>query len=63
MAYDVQRCFRSGNTLRITLGRYLRDHLNALPGDLLRFERTGPGRAALTNLSHDARTKPRGKTK
>ena len=59
----VMKCFRSGNTLRVSLLRALRYKLNAQAGDLLRAEENPNGSFELTNLSHEARVKARGKKK
>lgn len=62
MSY-VMRCFRSGNTLRVSLLAGLRYKLNAQAGDVLRAEENPNGSFELTNLSHETRMKARGKKK
>ena len=59
----VVKCFRSGNTLRITLNTGLRYSLNAQPGDLLKFEIQATHGTLVTNLSEEERNKPRGDKK
>lgn len=59
----IMKCFRSGNTLRVSLLRGLRYKLNAQAGDLLRADENPNGSFELTNLSHEARMKTRGKKK
>ena len=54
MSYTM-KCFRSGNTLRVSLLQGLRYKLNAVAGDLLRVEEILPGNFEITNLSHDGR--------
>ena len=62
MSYVI-KCFRSGNTLRVSLLKGLRYKLNAMAGDLLRVEEILPGSFEITNLSHEARIKAKGKKK
>ncbi len=56
MAYTI-KCFRSGNTLRVSLLAGLRYKLNAQAGDVLRLEENPNGSFELTNLSHESRIK------
>ena len=60
MSY-VMKCFRSGNTLRVSLLQGLRYKLNAMAGDILRVEENPSGSFELTNISHEARMKAKGK--
>ena len=62
MSY-VMKCFRSGNTLRVSLLQGLRYKLNAQPGDVLRAEQNPNGSFEITNISHEARVKAREKKK
>lgn len=62
MSYTM-RCFRSGNTLRVSLLAGLRYKLNALAGDTLRVEENPNGSFELTNLSHEARLRANRKKK
>ena len=55
------KCFRSGNTLRVSLTSQLRWHLNAGPGDILKIEEGKKGQWILTNASHAARLAAKGK--
>jgi hypothetical protein len=56
MSYTM-KCFRSGNTLRVSLLAGLRYKLNAQAGDVLRAEENLDGSFELTNLSHEHRIK------
>mgnify|MGYP001222886062 CR=1 FL=1 len=58
MAHLV-KCFRSGNTLRISLHTQLRAALCALPADVLLFRTHSDGNGTVENLSHTERTKQR----
>ena len=51
------KCFRSGNTLRVSLPQQLRYSLNAGPGDLLKLEEITTLQWRLTNASRAARLK------
>jgi len=57
----IAKCFRSGNTLRVTLPSTLRYVLRAQPGDLLYFKESSktPGVIEVTNLSEDTRNEKR----
>ena len=49
------KCFRSGNTLRVSLPSGLRWQINAVPGDILKIEGGQGVQWILTNASHAAR--------
>jgi bifunctional DNA-binding transcriptional regulator/antitoxin component of YhaV-PrlF toxin-antitoxin module len=55
----VQRLFRSGNTLRLTIPSYIRRALSALPGDQMMLTITKPGSVSITNLSEETRNPPK----
>ena len=57
----ILKCFRSGNTLRISLTSQLRWQLNAEPGDILKIEEGKKDQWILTNTSHAARLAAKGK--
>ena len=60
---EFLKCYRSGNTLRISILARLRYQLNARAGDTLRAETTKEGTVTLTNVSHDERIKMLGRKK
>lgn len=60
---EITKAFKSGNTIRITLGRRARYALNLERGDMLRLEAVRPGVATITNLSHEAREKTKQRKK
>ena len=49
------KCFRSGNTLRISFTAALRRALCALPADILIFRPGAEGNAMVENVSHTER--------
>lgn len=54
----IMKCFKSGNTLRVTLNSGLRYALNAQPGDHICIDRNdNNGGLQIRNLTHEARTK------
>lgn len=60
---EIAKCFKTGNTLRVTLNRYLRRQINAQPGDYIKFEQQSDTTALVTNLTHQERLKAKGKRK
>lgn len=54
---EIARCFRSGNTLRITLGKRLRYKLGAIAGDTLAFNEDRTGAISVANLTEQHRAK------
>lgn len=60
---EILKCFRSGNTLRVSILRRLRQTLNARAGDLLKVDERRDGIITITNISHDARLKMLGRKK
>ncbi len=60
---EIARCFRSGNTVRLTLPRRIRYALDILPGDLITLEVTAIGKVTLTNPTHAAREKANKRSK
>jgi hypothetical protein len=59
----ICKCFKSGNTLRISLLSGLRYMLTAQAGDYLQFEHKGRGVIEVKNLTEEQRIKARGKKK
>ena len=56
------RCFRSGNTIRITLPRSVRHALKITAGDMLTLDHVAEGKIMMTNASQPvkpARGRPR----
>ena len=59
---EMVRAFKSANTIRITIPRRVRYHLNIVAGDLLKMELGIPNGYYLTNPSGEARAiKTKGK--
>ena len=56
----ILKCFRSGNTLRVSLTSQLRWQLNARAGDILKIEEGKNSQWVLTNASHAARLAAKG---
>ena len=56
-------CYKSANTVRVTIPKRLRAELECQPGDVLRVETTRIGSAKLTNVSAFDRRKKRKKAK
>ena len=54
----IQRVFKSGNCMRLTVPRPIRRALSLQPGDHLMMAHTAPGTVVLTNLTEEARKKP-----
>ena len=53
----VQRVFKSGNTMRMTIPRPIRRALSLQPGDHLALTHTGAGAITVTNLTEEGRQK------
>lgn len=60
---EILKCYRSGNTLRVSILRRLRYKLNARAGDLLKVDESVDGVLTITNLSHSERLKMLGRIK
>jgi bifunctional DNA-binding transcriptional regulator/antitoxin component of YhaV-PrlF toxin-antitoxin module len=52
------RCFRSGNTVRITLPRSVRHALKITAGDVLALEHIAEGEIKMTNASQPVKRPP-----
>jgi antitoxin component of MazEF toxin-antitoxin module len=64
MAMIIQRVFKSGNTMRMTIPRPIRRALSLQCGDHLAMSHTAAGVVTLTNLTEEGRQKqPRKKRK
>lgn len=59
----ICKCFKSGNTVRISLLSGLRYMLSAQAGDYLQFDKNGRGVVEVKNLTELQRIKDRGKKK
>ena len=60
---EILKCYRSGNTLRVSILRRLRYTLNARAGDLQKDDALVDGTITLENLSHKERLAMLGRKK
>ena len=60
---EILKCYRSGNTLRVSILRRLRYTLNARAGDLLKVDELVDGTITIENLSHKERLAMLGRKK
>ena len=58
----IVKCFRSGNTLRVSILNTLRYQLQAQAGDYLCFDYVRPGVFEVTNMSEQRREHAKRKT-
>lgn len=54
---EILKCYRSGNTLRVSILRRLRYTLNARAGDLLKVDEREDGTITIVNITHNEREK------